>query len=390
VGLFRTKAPPAFGASTVNAAAGAAGRPGSLQSYVVGAKTQRALSIPTISRARDLIVSLIGALDFRTYRLEWSEDEERYLKRYIQGESWMTRPDPNCTRSFIMGMTVQDMILSGRAFWYVTSRYRTGFPASFTWLPHDNINTPNQAGPEWYGPADVIEFNGVEVDPNNVVQFLSPNNALLWQGARAIDIAYRLDEAAKRFASNEIAAGYLQQTDGEPMSGDELSELSAAWAEARQSKAVGALNQHVEWKEFTSTPDKLQLVEGRQHAAMELARVANIPPYLVGVEVGGMTYQNALQARQDLYLFGARPLVDAIEQTLSGDNVVAKGKHIELDVEAYLRETEQSREDNRTLSAAEVAQKVYLAVANNVMTRDEARDMIRDAGANLPEGSQPE
>jgi hypothetical protein len=340
VGLFRTKPAPAFGASTVNAAAGGAGRPGALQTYAVGAGTQRALSIPTISRARDLIVSMVAALDFKTYVLEWDDAAEEYVRRYVPGESWMTQPDPHVTRNFIIANTVQDLILHGRAFWYVTTRYSTGFPASFTWLPHDSVNTPDEAGPEWFGPSQEVYFNGVEVDINNVVQFLAPVNGLLWQGARAIDIAYRLDEAAKRFASNEITAGYLQQKDGEPMSGEELSELSAAWAEARQHKAIGALNQHVEWREFDSTPDKLQLVQGREHAAKELTRVANIPPYLVGVEVGGYTYMNANQARQDLYLFGAKPYIDCIEETLSMNSIIARGKHVEMNVDAYLAEAE--------------------------------------------------
>jgi hypothetical protein len=340
VGLFRTKPAPAFGASTVNAAAGGAGRPGALQTYAVGAGTQRALSIPTISRARDLIVSMVAALDFKTYVLEWDEAAEEYVRRYVPGESWMTQPDPSCTRNFIIANTVQDLILHGRAFWYVTTRYSTGFPASFVWLPHDNVTTGDQMGPEWFGPSNDIEFNGVSVPTENVVQFLSPVNGLLWQGARAIDIAYRLDEAAKRFASNEITAGYLQQKDGEPMSGEELSDLSAAWAEARQHKAIGALNQHVEWREFDSTPDKLQLVQGREHAAKELTRVANIPPYLVGVEVGGYTYMNANQARQDLYLFGAKPYIDCIEETLSMNNIIARGKHVEMNVDAYLAEAE--------------------------------------------------
>ena len=49
-----------------------------------------------------------------------------------------------------------------------------------------------------------------------------------------------------------------------------------------------------------------------------------------------MTYQNALQARQDLYLFGAKPYIDCIEETLSGNNVIAAGKHIEFDLDYYL------------------------------------------------------
>jgi len=383
VALFRTKAAPAFGVSNVNAAAGSAGRPGALMNLIVGQGTQRALSLPTISRARDLICSMVGALDFKSYRRVWNGTE--YERVEIEGESWMTRPDPNVTRNFFLSSITQDLIFHGRAFAYVTSRYSTGFPASFTWLPHDNVTTPDQAGPEWFGPSVDIQFNGVDVDPDNVVQFLSPINGLLWQGARAIDTAHRLDEMARRFASNEIAAGILQQRDGEPMSGDELSELASAWAEARQTRAIGALNSHVQWIESNATPDKLQGLESRQYQALELARVANVPPYLVGVEVGSMVYQSSAQARQDLYLFGAKPYVDCISETLSGDNVVAKGKHIVLDVDSYISEAGLEG-DSRSLSAAEVAQKVYLAVANGVMSVDEARTMISDAGAKLNTG----
>lgn len=342
MGLFRAKPQAAFG-SAVKAAAGGAGRPGALMHYTVGAGTQRALAIPTVSRAVGLITSTIGGLNIRTYTLQWDPEVERYEKIYVPGESWMTRPDPNVTRNFIMARTVADLMLHGRAFWYVTSRYSTNFPASFTWLPADNIGTPDQAGPEWYGPSDEVEFNGVPLDTANLVQFISPIQGMIWTGGRAMDIATRLDDAARRFASAEIAAGYLQaKPGGEPMSGEELSELAGAWAEARQTRSIGALNEFVEFVEFKSNPSTLQLMEGRQHAALELARVCQVPPWLVGLSVGGMTYQNSEQARRDLYIFGARPYVDCIEETLSGDQVIARGKHVELDVDAFIAETGQA------------------------------------------------
>jgi hypothetical protein len=337
VGLFRTKSAPAFGASqAVKAAAGGAGRPGALYQYSVGAGVQRALSIPTVSRALGLITSTIGGLDLRQYTLQWDPETEDYEKIYIPGESWFTRPDPNVTRNFFISNLVKDLALWGRAFAYVTSRYSTGFPASFTWLPHENVTTPDQAGPEWFGVSQEVLFNGVPIDVDNVIQFLSPIDGMLWTGARAIDTAYRLDEAAKRFASTEIAAGYLQQKDGEPMAGDELADLAAAWAEARQTRAVGALNQHVEWVEFKSNPSTLQLMEGREHAALELARVCQVPPWLVGLAVGGMTYTNAQEARQDLIIYGAMPYISAIQETFSMDNVLPRGRHIELDVDRYI------------------------------------------------------
>jgi phage portal protein BeeE len=338
VGLFSRKQPAAFGASqAVKAAAGSAAlRPGALQTLSNSSASQRAMSVPTVARAVGLITSTIGGLEMRQYAIQYTNGLPNRI--YIEPERWQQTPDVNCTRNFIISQTVRDLMFEGRAFWYVTARYANGFPSAFTWLPANTITTPDQAGPEWFGPAQQVQYQGVEVDTANVVQFLSPIPGMLWYGARAIDIAVRLDEAAKRFATTEIAAGYLQQRDGEPMSGDELADLASAWASARQSRAIGALNQHVEWHEFKSNPSTLQLHEGRQHAAMELARVMQVPPWLVGLSVGGMTYQNSVEARRDLFLFGAKPFVDCIEETLSLNTVVPRGRYIELDITSYLAE----------------------------------------------------
>ena len=320
----------------VRAAAGGASQIGALYSYSVGAGVERALSVPTISRARDLIAAMIGSLDLRQYTLQWTG--ENYEELLIPGESWMTRPDPRVTRNFIMANTFSDLFFYGRAFWHVRTRYANGFPASFEWLPAGSTTTTDQAGPQWFGNSNQIYFNGQLLPTADVVQFLSPINGLLYYGARALDIAIRLDTAAKRFASNEIASGMLQQVEGEPLSGEELAELASAWATARANNAIGALNQYVKYVQFDTDPSKLQLTEGREYSALELSRMANIPPYMVGIATGGMTYMNAQQARQDLYLFGAKPFINCIEETLSLDTITPRGRHVRFDIERYLTE----------------------------------------------------
>ena len=337
MGIFRKATPPSFGAEVKAAVGNAGSLINQPYTYMTNNAELRALQLPTISRARDLIASMIGCLDLKQYTLVWDEAEGEYEKAYIRGESWFTRPDPKVTRNFIMANTFSDLLFYGRAFWYVTSRYSTGFPASFQWLPIANVSTPDQAGPQFYTASDEVEFNDVILPNENVIQFLSPIMGIVYTGAQAMDTAFKLDAAARRFSTNEISAGYLQQRGGEPMTGEELAELAAGWSAARRNNAIGALNEFVEWKEFSSDPSKLQLVEARQYQALELARLSNIPPYLVGAPTGtGMTYQNALQARQDLYLFGAKPYIDCIEETLSGDNVIPRGRHIEFDLDDYL------------------------------------------------------
>jgi len=322
---------------SVKAAAGAAGNPlvGNFINYTTGFDRSTALRNPTISRARDLICGMIGCLEITQYGRQWDGEDYEYIN--LPPDAWFQNPDPNVTRNFIMSFCADDLMFYGRSFWVVTERNAAGFPSAFTWIPAADVTTFDQAGPQWWGPSSQIYFQGIQLDTKDVVQFLSPIPALLFTGSRAINTATRLDAAAERFATMEVPAGYLKQTGGEPMSGQELADLAAAWSEARLTSSVAALNEYVEWKESNIDPSKMELVSARTYQALELSRVANIPPYLVGAPAGsGMTYQNAQQARQDLYLFGAKPYIDCIEQTLSLNHITPRGRYIELDVDSYL------------------------------------------------------
>ena len=334
--LFKkVKATPAMASAPVAAASGAP-QPGHFIGYSVGAAEDAALSVPTVSRAISLLSTVVATLNLKSYTLQWTGQE--YEELYVEGESWMTRPDPKITRNFIMSKTARDLILYGRAFWMVTSRYSTGYPATFQWLPANLCDTPDNAPPEWFGPADKVNFNGIPLDTSQLVQFLSGSQGIIYSGRRAIQIALRLDQSAERFATNEIAAGYLQQKGGEPMSGEELGEMAAAWAANRRTNAIGALNELVSFESFDVDPSKLQLVEGREYQTKELSRLMDIPADLLAIDQSGMTYANAQQARQDLILFGARPILHAIEERLSMDDVLPRGRHVRFAIDEYLED----------------------------------------------------
>ena len=342
MGLFSSrKQEAAFGSSPLRAAASSATQAGinDFYTYSVGRMEELALSVPTVARSIQMIASVVGCLGLKHYTQQWTGED--YEEIYIELEPWMVQPDPKVTRNFIMSQTATDLMMRGRATWYITSRSQaTGRPLSFQWLPQANVSFLDQAGPQWFGHSNQILFNGVEIDPNETVQFIAPTQGLIYIAARSISTALKLDQAADRFASTEIAAGYLQQTDtSEPMSSEDLGELAAAWANARRFSAVGALNSAVTWKEFSSDPSKLQLVESRQFQALELSRHTGIPPYLLGIGVpGSFTYSNAQQARQDLYLFGAKQYLDCIQETLSMNNILPRGRFVRFDLDDYLSE----------------------------------------------------
>ncbi len=322
---------------------------GNFTYYTADPLAEAALSVPTISRARDLLCSMIGGLTIKQYALQWNGDDMEKIE--LPPDTWFNQPDPNVTRNFILSWTASDLLLYGRSFWAITARLGNGFPSAFTWLPAGDINTLDQTGPQWFGPSDAIYFQGKQLPTADVVQFLCPNAGIIYTGARAINTARRLDAAAERFAVNEVPAGYLKQTGGEPMTAEDLQQLAASWSQARTANTIAALNEFVEWVESDMDPNKLQLTEARTYQALEMARVANIPPFLVGAPTGsGMTYQNSQDARYQLYQFGAKPLIDAIQQTLSMNHIVPRGRYVELDVSAYLEENDMGtgEDEDRT------------------------------------------
>ena len=345
------QAVPAMGSAPIAAAAGA--YPGSsFIGYHVGSMEEAALSVPVIARAISLLSTVVGTLNLRSYTLQWTG--QQYEELNVEGEGWMDRPQPNVTRNWLMSKTARDLILYGRAFWLITSRYASGFPASFQWIPANLVETPGNAPPEWFGPADEVQFNGLPLDTGQLVQFLSGSQGIVYQGRRAIQIALRLDQSAERFATNEIAAGYLQQKGGEPMSAEELGEMAAAWANNRRTNSIGALNELVEFHGFDSDPSKLQLVEGREYSARELSRLMDCPAYLLAIDTSGMTYANAQQARQDLLIFGARPILHAIQERLSMDDILPRGRHVAFDVENYLTDFFPDSPDAAATTAQQV------------------------------------
>jgi hypothetical protein len=342
-----TKAAAAGGYYTNSVNNGGAQMIGQYYSYIEGDARNRAMSVPTVSRARDLMASVIGCMQLKMYNEIWNGNEME--KMPLAPRTWLRRIDPTLPNNFIMSWTFDDLFFYGRAFWYVTSRTADGYPASFTRLPAAMIQTLDQSGPVWFAPSKQIIFQGGELDPNDVVQFLSPIQGIVYQSTQAVATALQLEAARFRNSSSAVPAGVLKQTGGEPLSAQELADLASAFNAARATNQTAALNEFVSYQETLTSPDKMLLIDSAEFQAMEMARLCNIPPYLAGVSVGSYSYQSSAESRMDLWTFGVRAYADCIAGTLSQNNVLPNGTYVEFDVEDYLKgeySMSNYREDN--------------------------------------------
>jgi hypothetical protein len=328
-----TKAAAAGGTFYQNNNAGAQ-LVGQYYSYVEGTARNRAMSVPTISRARDLMASVIGCMNLKMYTEMWNGQEIE--KMPLAPRTWLRRIDPTLPNNFIMSWTFDDLFFFGRAFWYITSRTADGYPASYTRLPAAMVQTLDQAGPVWFAPSKDIVFNGGGLDPNDVVQFLSPIQGIIYMSETAVATALKLEAARYRNSSSAIPAGILSQTGGEPLSAQELADLAAAFNAARETNQTAALNEFVKYTETATSPDKMLLIDSAEFQGKELARLCNIPMYLAGFDVGSYAYTSSAEARMDLWTFGVRAYADCIAGTLSQNNILPNGTYVEFDVQQYL------------------------------------------------------
>ena len=314
---------------------GGAAMVGVYYNYTEGEARNAAMSVPTVSRARDLIASVIGCMPLRMYNEMWNGDEME--KMPLAPRTWLRRIDPTVPNNFVLSWTFDDLFFYGRAFWYITSRTADGFPASYTRLPASMVQTLDQSGPVWFAPSKQIIFSGGELNPDDVVQFLSPIQGITSMSQQSVATALKLEAARFRNASSAIPAGVLQvQSGSEPLTGAELASLAASFNAARATNQTAALSPEVHYIETATSPDKMLLIDSAEFQAMEMARLCNVPPYLVGVSVGSYSYQSSSESRADLWTFGARAYADCIAGTLSQNNVLPNGTYVEFDVEGYL------------------------------------------------------
>ena len=339
--LFNRKTETVSSAPAIVAAAGSnvgASQIGNFISYSASEMRARAMSLPTVTRSRDLICGTIGNLKLEMYREVWSENEREMSEIDLAPRSWIGRIDKSVTNNFILSWTADDLLFTGRAFWWVVERSADGYPLNFTRLPSNMVQTLDQQGGIFYGPSNQIQFNGMPLDSRDVIQFLSPIEGLNFTSRRAIETALRIEEARVRNASSSIPAGVLKITEGEPMSAEDLQQLAAQFNLARMTNQTAVISQGLTYTETSATPDRMLLIDSADYSAKDLSRAMGVPPYLVGVSTGSYSYQNASQSRIDLVTFGCLPLMNCISETLSSDNVLPRGTKVRFDTSEFLAE----------------------------------------------------
>lgn len=172
----------------------------------------------------------------------------------------------------------------------------------------------------WQIEDNAIRVGGKAVDHMEVCIFVGIHAGLLTHACEAFTDARNLARAAARVAQNPAALIELRQTNNAQLSEDHIEHIINRYVAARRGRnsGVGFSSSGLEVHEHEMAKENL-LIDGRNAAAVDIARAMNVPAAFIDATVGGtsLSYQNAASRMIELVTFGVEPLMSAIEARLN-------------------------------------------------------------------------
>lgn len=281
-----------------------------------------AMQVPAVKRSRDLVCASSGALRLR-------------LRRTADGAygawSLFDQPERNVPRSVTMTRLFEDLLFEQVAWWDVTEFGVHTYPSYVQRLDPSRV---------------VVDAGKVYVDgrerkdaARTLIRFDSPNDGLLIAGARAIRTCLLLDQAAANMADGIPPSDYFTPGEGfDPATSDaEVIAMLDAWQIARRTRSTGYVPAALDYHTGGWSPEQLQLADARQHAVLEIARVAGVDPEELGVSTTSRTYSSDWSRRKSFLDFTLGAYLNAVTDRLVMPDVTPRGYEPEIDLDGFLR-----------------------------------------------------
>lgn len=329
-----------------------------------------AMKVPAVRRAVRVICDAVASMPLTAWRGLEPVPQSTFLR---QPETW--RPLAATLRE-----TTDHMVFYPSAWWLVTSRDFTGRPLTAVVLDPRYVSVTHVPG------SSEIEYvfatyKGRQLPPEDLMRFDGPDEGVLRLGTVEIWTALRLELAAQTYADPEVPSGYLTNTGEHRLTQAERELVMEQWRASRRRGSTAFFDANLSYQFIQAMPDQLQLVQGREESAAQIARLMNVPPHYVGAKSGSsMTYSTVAAQRRDLVDLSLAPYIQAIDGRLSMSdrNGSPLGQTVRLDRADLLRS--DARED------AEIGE-ILIRSGQSTVAEQRARRGLPPLNTPAPNGS---
>ena len=292
-----------------------------------------AMRVPAVKRARNIICGTVAQVPLRRYRGD----------QLLAQQGWAASTGTVLSAAHRHAMTADDLLFYGWSCWSREPAADGRESLTMNRIPWGSWSADE------VGRVLVDRGDGrhVLVDQRTVVLFPGLAEGILLDSSGTIRHAADLQRAAHTAARHPHAYFALRQIDGTPLkaSSEDPTEITvestlSTWRTARRSRdgGVGFIPRGLVAEEYGAFSEHL-LTEGRNAAAVDVARITNLPADLLDAAgQGSLTYTNARDNDRRAIQQGVGLYLTAMQAVLSQDAVTPAGQSTRFDLADWLED----------------------------------------------------
>ncbi len=254
----------------------------------------------------------------------------------VDTPAWVSSPDPNWYPNGI-GDAIQSIVgqMYGWGFvcLYVTDRYVTGFPRTWTVLPSGHVNITLVDGARNY------KLNEEDLDPSRVVQIdrnpgwgLHGTSALRSYAQQCWGLLAAGNQALN-FNQGGIPQAVLKSA--RKLTEEQAQAIQSQWMDSTQRRngAPPVLPPELSFEVLSFNPSDLALLESQEFNAKSIMTAYGVPAVLMNMAVRwGLAYQNPATLGEMWWRFELRPTATRIANAFSAQ-MLPRGQWVSFDAE---------------------------------------------------------
>jgi phage portal protein BeeE len=275
-----------------------------------------AMTLPAVSAARNLLISVISSLPLKTYTADGEiQDQPAWLYRAAAGQS----------AYFRLSLMVDDLLFHGHTMLAITRGAEDRILSA--------VHIPVR---DWKVEKGRVYIFDKPVTEKDFIYIPSPFDGLLNVANRTLRQALAIENTVASRAANPSPITVIRNTTDQDLEQDEIDDLLSQYRTARRAidGAVAYLPSGLELVQQQDDGYKAFLLEARNAVVSDVAKFTGLPSALLegSSTIDSLTYTTEKGQRSRFVDFSLRMWLDPIQHRLSQDDVTPRGTDIRFDL----------------------------------------------------------